>query len=924
MRTLIMSLAVMLSAVLAQAQLADSIAARMALQRYTFPQEKVHVMTDKPRYMAGDTIWLRAWVVDAATHQPVNASQFVYVELQNPLDTVVTRIKLRQRAGVFSGHIALSPEMAEGAYQLSAYTMFMQSVGEAYFFKRRLEVTSPLATRYAIRPQMQWDDDELYMTLRLEDRRDDSLCKYLRMDYTLDGEKWHRRTNGDGEARVRLKGKELQSPAILVAFDNYKKYLTLPRRGGDYDLSFYPEGGCLVPGQACTTTFKAMSSDGTNAVVTGRIVDNAGNEVATVDTQHDGMGLVRFVPQQGMTYTAYVADSTGLTKQFALPTVRPDATVLHLECSDDTMVTVRAVGANAERAIIVVQQRGNVLAVGQQEISLDPRQMPTGVVQALLLDDRWRRLSERLYFNRGAERGNMTVTTDKPSYAGREHVVASVTATDFAVPQGDYAVSVTDDRSVQLDSASAICVNLLLQSELQGRINNPEYYFVDGKAEHAAHLDLLMMTQGWRRYDVSQTLRGHLTEPQYPIELAQVVSGRVLSEWRKKPLQNAIVNLIAPGTGQAQLGTTDAEGRFSISLPNLPDGVQCVLQAQDIKGNRQMNVEIDQDKFPVVSKKEEPIVLKLHAQSEDDYIDAEQLRVSTIDGMRNILLEEVTISAFRRRPSADVFEQMAHRHFDEEMFEREGITTLEEVIRKIAGIRIVDDQIVSSRGPTTIYGEKYKPVAIFINGSEIGSSSNSSSIIASMNAESPGSLVKQNTTTNVSSTDINSQKDISLTRGSTAKDISYVGDLNYLSELCHYVQFQDVKRIEYITPNMAGVLGTRASYGGALWIVTKTGAEIAKSRSKNFYLHTTTPLGYQRPTEFYAPRYASGRDYGIEPGTDQRNTLYWNPSIRMGNDGQSAFDFYTNDDDNTTYTVTIEGVTAAGQLIHTRHTIKRQ
>ena len=123
---------------------------------------------------------------------------------------------------------------------------------------------------------------------------------------------------------------------------------------------------------------------------------------------------------------------------------------------------------------------------------------------------------------------------------------------------------------------------------------------------------------------------------------------------------------------------------------------------------------------------------------------------------------------------------------------------------------------------------------------------------------------------------------------------------------------------------MAGVLGSKASYAGALWIVTKTGAEIAKSRSKNFYLHTTTPLGYQRPTEFYAPRYASGRDYGIEPGTDQRNTLYWNPSIRMGNDGKSAFDFYTNDDDNTTYTVTIEGVTADGQLIHTRHTIKRQ
>ena len=902
------------------AQLADSIAARMALQRYTFPQEKIHVMTDKPRYMAGDTIWLRAWVVDAASHQPVNASQFVYVELQNPLDTVVTRIKLRQRDGVFSGHVPLHADMAEGAYQLTAYTMFMQSLGEAYFFKRRIEVTSPLATRFAIRSQMQWDDDELYMTLRLENRQNGSLCKYYRMDYTLDGEKWHRRTNGEGEVNVRLKGKELQSPAMLVAFDNYKKFITLPRRGGDYDLSFYPEGGYLIPGEPCAMTFKALSSDGTCAVVTGGILDQSGNEVAQLSTEHEGMGLARFVPQQGATYIAHVTDTTGLAKQFALPTVRPDATVLHLEHSGDTLVTMHAVGANADGAIIVVQQRGNVLAVGQKEISLDPSQVPTGVLQALLLDDRWRMLSERLYFNRGAEPGQLTVTTDKDSYGGREHVVANITAKGFEVPQGDYAVSVTDDRSVQLDSASALCVNLLLQSELLGRINHPEYYFADDATSRADHLDLLMMTQGWRRYDLSQALRGHLAEPSYPIEQAQVVSGRVLSEWRKKPLQNAVVNLIAPGTGQAQLGTTDAEGRFSISLSNLPDGVQCVLQAQDFKGNKQMNVEIDQDKFPVVSKKEEPPLVMSQFKTEDDYIDAEKFRVSTIDGMRNILLEEVTVSAFRKRPSPDVFEQMAHRHFDEEMFEREGITTLEEVIRKIAGIRIVNDQIVSARGPTSIYGNGHHPVAIFINASEIGSSSNN----VAMSSEPPGSLVRQSTAANVASSDITSQKDMSLTNGSTSRDISYIGDLNYLSELCHYVQFHDVKRIEYITPDMAAVLGSRAAYGGALWIITKTGAEIAKSRSKNFYLHTTTPLGYQKPAAFYAPRYENGSDCGFEPGTDLRNTLYWNPSVRMGNDGKSAFDFYTNDDDNTTYTLTIEGITTDGQLIHSRHTIKRQ
>ena len=48
-------------------------------QVYNYPQEKIHVMTDKPYYITCDTVWLRAFVVNAVNHQPVDASKFVYV-----------------------------------------------------------------------------------------------------------------------------------------------------------------------------------------------------------------------------------------------------------------------------------------------------------------------------------------------------------------------------------------------------------------------------------------------------------------------------------------------------------------------------------------------------------------------------------------------------------------------------------------------------------------------------------------------------------------------------------------------------------------------------------------------------------------------------------------------------------------------------
>ena len=46
--------------------------------------------------------------------------------------------------------------------------------------------------------------------------------------------------------------------------------------------------------------------------------------------------------------------------------------------------------------------------------------------------------------------------------------------------------------------------DLLLSSELQGFVPHADYYFESDDAEHRRHLDLLMMVQGWRRYDYEE------------------------------------------------------------------------------------------------------------------------------------------------------------------------------------------------------------------------------------------------------------------------------------------------------------------------------------------------------------------------------------------------------------------------------------
>ena len=126
--------------------------------------------------------------------------------------------------------------------------------------------------------------------------------------------------------------------------------------------------------------------------------------------------------------------------------------------------------------------------------------------------------------------------------------------------------------------------------------------------------------------------------------------------------------------------------------------------------------------------------------------------------------------------------------------------------------------------------------------------------------------------------------------------------------------FQVVKQIDYIRGANALAFGGGAYKGGILSITTKDGTEKNKG-SRDITLKTITPLGFQRPAEFYAPRYDTGNN-GIGEGTDLRETIYWNPSIAIGSSKQARFNFYTNDAASTSYTITVEGVTQSGELIH--------
>lgn len=106
------------------------------------PKEKIYVQTDRNCYAAGDTIWFRAYMVDAASNKPASRSKFVYMELHDiKADSLVKRVLVRNdEDGVFANAIALPYGMASGYYILIAYTQWMRNFDVQNFYSKPLAV----------------------------------------------------------------------------------------------------------------------------------------------------------------------------------------------------------------------------------------------------------------------------------------------------------------------------------------------------------------------------------------------------------------------------------------------------------------------------------------------------------------------------------------------------------------------------------------------------------------------------------------------------------------------------------------------------------------------------------------------------------------------------------------------------------------
>ena len=432
-----------------------------------------------------------------------------------------------------------------------------------------------------------------------------------------------------------------------------------------YSVQFLPEGGELLSGVLRRMAFKSEGSDGYPMDIEGCILNHSGDTVTTFRSEHDGMGSFFMQGVAGEQYRAVCRSEDGEVKSFPLPEVKEQGSALSVFQTQGG-IRYRIDGTLPEGGFLVGHQRGRCCFVVPLEVSRTTGKISTdsigsGILHLLLTDRTGRRLSERLVFVEGQEQTRVSVAADKPAYGKRERVRIDLSIQDeTGAPQAaDLSVSVTNRKVISYDSLGGnIKTYLLLTSDLKGYIHDPGYYFEQGGDSVARryHLDLVMLTHGWRRFPSDNLFRPAPFTPKHFLEHGQYLSGRVKSMLGRNARSATVTAISLNQEGVSGFTETDRSGRYLLEGLDYKDTVVFLVSARSKRNRPVQSVEVDKLYPKPAFKKLAPY--PVYNETEQAAMDScMRVPIDRYSGMTGYELNEVTVTAINpRKPQTTGFD----------------------------------------------------------------------------------------------------------------------------------------------------------------------------------------------------------------------------------------------------------------------------
>ena len=221
------------------------------------------------------------------------------------------------------------------------------------------------------------------------------------------------------------------------------------------------------------------------------------------------MGSFVFKPNSSKNY--YVKLDSTEKKQYALPEIKNKGYVLQLIENIQDTITLKVI-QNAtlvkETIYIRVQVKGIVYSIAKtrldkvKNIRIPLKGIPQGIAEVTLFNKNLYPLAERLVYLNHNQKIYIQAVLDKEKYLTKELVKIRLKATDQnnTPVVAHLGLSVFDALYKNPRDSKTIETHFHLTEQLKGKLYNPDYYFNTKNTNRKDALDLLLLTQGWRKY----------------------------------------------------------------------------------------------------------------------------------------------------------------------------------------------------------------------------------------------------------------------------------------------------------------------------------------------------------------------------------------------------------------------------------------
>jgi hypothetical protein len=777
---------------------------------FKLPRESIFLHLNKSTYVVGEELWFSAYAYDRKNNVPFTQTTNLHVALYNQEGIPIVDQLVMMVNGHAKGNISIDSTYASGDYFIRASTNWMRNFTEDDSFLQKIQVINE-------------------------------------------------------NAKVRQLGES------------------------NYDLQLLPEGGHLVEGLESVIGVKLIGSDGRGVVFNkGSLVNDQGKIIMDFKGNAFGMASFPFRPESEI-YSVSIKLGDNRVVKAPLPAVSEKGFVLRVvnNYGDNELLIAMATNKKTLNDIrnkkfrLFVHKDGDIATT--RSVAFDNLQRETlltinrkllfpGVNTATLFDEENKPIAERLFFN------PVELKDMQPEVYLSEKIKDSLAIGINVSPKfannGSLSISVLPAATRAYNQKVNILSEFLLKPYVSGYIENPAYYFRGFGPRRNFDLDLLLLTQGWSRYEW-RNIFNHTPNVNFNYENGLTLKGRFnnidIEKYPQFVMEDSryhnsrVVELEGPDFGIPNLLVEKGE-KIGIKLVKengelKSTGLYARILTSSWSGNLSNSQLINTSdiKAPELPKEDYKLENKTIILEEVNLV-GEKRKFSNIIGQEEIVVDQQVVNMFPR---------------------------VTDLIR-MKGYNIIEGLgAVGIRNRRTLGGA---PPVIYLDGTRILAEGPSPSSSSSQSQSSGFGAANKTPGTPVTSTFQNS------------------GGFSFLYEL----YTAEIERIE-INPRPDVTEGVNGA-GGVIRIWTRRTPLKGNSTNADQRSYIDTTNGFVVAKKFYTPKYIYAN-----PLFELTGAIHWEPQLAVDSRGKAIFNIADTGIQNISFY--IEGMSEDGSLISTIKTI---